>query len=170
MFCSANFYFLHKPKGSIIQKGINLSAHAFQADAALLKLLWLWLCLSCPPKYSWSPGLPAGREGPAQGTCLCPLASATLTLKEGVSGVWDIHNTSKYNATTLLRHQSVVFKHFSSFKKYIFYLFLFGCTESLLCHVGSSSLTWDWTRASLLYISSCFYFGAKLQHKVNSSC
>ena len=41
MFCSANFYFLHKPKGSIIQKGINFSAHAFHADIALLKLLWL---------------------------------------------------------------------------------------------------------------------------------
>ena len=63
-----------------------------------------------PPKVLRSPGLPAGREGTAQGTCLCPLASATLTLKEDVSAVWDIHNTSKHNATTLLRHESVVFK------------------------------------------------------------
>lgn len=64
-----------------------------------------------PPKYSWPPGAVSWTQGTVQGKRLCPEASTTLTLKVDVSDVWDSHNTSKYNAATLLRHESVVFKH-----------------------------------------------------------
>lgn len=64
-----------------------------------------------PAKCSWPPGAVSWTQGTVQGKRLCPQASTTLTLKVDVSDVWDIHNTSKYNAATLLRHESVVFKH-----------------------------------------------------------
>lgn len=48
-------------------------------------------------------------HSPGERPYLHPPASITLTLNADVSDVWDSHNTSKYNAATLLRHESVGF-------------------------------------------------------------
>ena len=134
-------------------EGQKLGCLGPRADAALLTLLWPCLCLPCPQSTP-GPGAASWTRGHSPGDMPMPSGLChTYTESRGV-GVWDIHNTSKYNAVTLLRHESVVFKHFSSFLKKNIYLFLFSCTEPLLWHVGSSSLTWDRTWASLFYISS----------------
>lgn len=52
---------------------------------------------------------------PSRRKALYPQASTTLTFNVDGSHVWNSHNTSKYNAATLLRHESVGFKNFPAF-------------------------------------------------------
>lgn len=145
IFCSVKFYFFYKPLGNIKQEGINLSAD-FHITAVHAEIPRTLLLPPRTPKVSYSPGAVSWTEGHSPGKCLRPQASTTLTLNVDVSDVWDSHNTSKYNAATLLRHESVGFKHLSSFLK------LPLCFNMPLYSIFQVDVK------------------AKLQHKLNSSC
>lgn len=97
----------------MIEKDINLSAYVFH--------IWTIRADSASPSPSrqraglWGYRLEVKAQ--SRRDALRPPASTTLTFNVDVSDVWGSHNTSKYNAATLLRHESGGFKKLSSFLK-----------------------------------------------------
>lgn len=159
MFCSADFYFPSQTR-HIIQNGINLSAHAFQADA----LFWNSCDSGFASALTLVPGLLAGRGGHSPGDMPMPSGLSHLHWKKMclLFGIFATTILQKHNATTLLRWYSMAESvvGFNACLKYLFTL-VFGCTESLLCHVGSSSwLDYTYrTRPLFLYFKLFFILG-----------
>ena len=89
----------------------------------MLKLPWLCPSLLHPAGYSHDPGLPIGGKDTVQEEGLRPQASPHLHAMHmcQMSGV---HNPSKYNAATLLRHKSVGLKSLLAF---------LSCYFALIC-------------------------------------